>query len=72
MRYEVQTPENVNYADYGKKKLQEIFIMVHGVSSNMNLIWRLGVMQSNVHSHMMVELFLNLKGLNPSQLKTHT
>ena len=30
--------------------------MMHGVSSNMDLIGRLEVMQSGVHSHMMVEL----------------
>lgn len=30
--------------------------MVQGVSSNMNLIGQLGMMQSDVHSHMMVEL----------------
>ena len=30
--------------------------MVHDVSSNIDLIERLGVMQSDVHSHMMVEL----------------
>ena len=30
--------------------------MVHGVSSNMDLIEWLEVMQSDVHSHMMVEL----------------
>ena len=29
--------------------------MVHVVSSNMDLIGRLGVMQSDVNSHMMVE-----------------
>ena len=29
--------------------------MVHGVSSNTDLIGRLRVMQSDVHSHMMVE-----------------
>ena len=29
-------------------------------------------MQSDVHSHMMVDFFLNLKGLNPDLLKTHT
>ena len=30
--------------------------MVKGVSSKMDLIGQLGVMQSDVHSHMMVEL----------------
>ena len=29
--------------------------MVHGVSSNMDLIGRLGVMQSDVHSYTMME-----------------
>ena len=52
----VQTPENANYAYYLKKRLQEVFSMVHGVSSNMNLIGRLGVTQSDVHSHLVVEL----------------
>ncbi|WZZ23586.1 hypothetical protein YC2023_006987 [Brassica napus] len=32
------------------------FSMVQNVSSNMDLIERLGVIQSDVHSHMMVEL----------------
>ncbi|WZZ49450.1 hypothetical protein YC2023_049557 [Brassica napus] len=39
-----------------RKKLQEVFNIVLGVSSNMDLIGRLGVTQSDVHSHMMVEL----------------
>ncbi|WZZ70141.1 hypothetical protein YC2023_081511 [Brassica napus] len=33
--------------------------MVHGVLSNMDLIGQFGVMQSDVHSHMMVELSAN-------------
>ena len=36
--------------------LQEIFSMVQGVSSNMDLIGQLGVTQSGVYSHMVVEL----------------
>ena len=36
--------------------LQKFFNMVHGVLSNMDLIGQFGVMQSDVHSHMMVEL----------------
>ena len=56
MRSEVQTPENANYADYGENRLQEVFSMVQDVSSNMDLIGWLGVMQSDVHSHLVVEL----------------
>ena len=56
MRLEVQTPENVNYADYGEKWLQEFFGMVQGVSSNIDLVGRPGVMWSDVHFHMIVEL----------------
>ena len=51
----VQTPENPNYAD-GENRLQEIFSIVQGVPSNMDLIRRLGVAQSDVYSHKMVEL----------------
>ena len=40
----------------GEKWLQEIFGMVHGVSSNMDLIGRFGVTQSDVYFHMVVEL----------------
>ncbi|WZY69839.1 LOW QUALITY PROTEIN: hypothetical protein YC2023_002079 [Brassica napus] len=42
--------------NYGKKWLQKVFSMVHDVSSNMDLIERLGVKQSDMHSHMVVEL----------------
>ena len=56
MRYGVQTPENVNYTDYGEKMLQEIFSIVHDVPSDMNLIGWLRVTQSDVYSHMVVEL----------------
>lgn len=52
----VQTRENSNYVDYEEKKLQEIFNMVHGILSDMDLIWRLGIAQSDVYSHKMLEL----------------
>ena len=39
-----------------KKRLQEVFSMVQGVSSNVDLIRWLGMMQSDMHSHMMVQL----------------
>ncbi|CAN6869839.1 unnamed protein product [Brassica oleracea] len=44
--------ERRNYADYGENELQEVFIIVHDVSSKINLIGRFGVMQSDVHSRM--------------------
>ena len=45
---------NANYADYGEKKLQEVFSIVHDISSNIDLIGRLGTTQSDVYSHMVV------------------
>ena len=45
-----------NYADYGENELQEVFSIVHDILSKMNLIGRFGVMQSDVHFRMVVEL----------------
>lgn len=39
-----------------KKKLQKIFIMVQGVPSDLDLIRRVELAQSDVYSHKMVEL----------------
>lgn len=39
-----------------KKKLQKIFIMVQGVPSDLDLIGRVELAQSDVYSHKMVEL----------------
>ena len=52
----VQTLENANYADHGEKSYKRSSAWCKGVSSNFDLIGRLGAMQSNMHSHMMVEL----------------
>ena len=38
--------------------------MVHSVSSNMNFIGRLRVTQSNVYSHMVIELSDKIVGYN--------
>ena len=42
--------------DNKEKKLQEIFNMMHGVSSDMDLIWRFRIAQSDVYSHKLLEL----------------
>lgn len=39
-----------------KKILQKILSMVHDVSSNIDLLGQFRMIQSDVHSHMMIEV----------------